>query len=159
MNKRLISINPNQLPGLFLVKKGQLPQTPAIYFLCSKEGILYIGQAKNLNDRWSGNKHHVYRKLREYDRTACWLRWLDCPEPFLDSIEKELVGYYQPPLNQRLKAVEAPPKPVSKPKKTSTTKRARSSPKAAKSKAQTPMESFREYARSCANSRIFYPGI
>lgn len=149
MNKRLLSINPNQLPGLFLHQKGQLPTTPAIYFLCNAEGLLYIGQAKNLCDRWSGNKHHIYRKLDESDRSSCWLRWLDCPETFLDSAERELVAHLQPPMNSRLKAdrAEQPPKkstkksPKKQPKK--QTKKAESKLK----KKLSPMEDFREYVR------------
>lgn len=150
MNKRLLAINPNQLPGLFLTQKGQLPQTPAIYFLCNAEGIQYIGQAKNLCDRWAGNKHHIYRKLDEYDRASCWLRWLDCPEIFLDSAERELVSHFQPPMNSRLKstcAEKAAEKQTKKSPKKSAKKQTKKDDSRPKKKF-SPMEDFREYVRS-----------
>ncbi|WP_206755405.1 GIY-YIG nuclease family protein [Coleofasciculus sp. FACHB-SPT36] len=78
--------------------KSQLPQTSGIYFaIDSSNKVQYIGKTKNLRKRWSN--HNKFWEIKTFD--VIRLAWLEIIEdPQLSLTEKELIKYFDPPLNR-----------------------------------------------------------
>ena len=98
------SVNPFALPSVPLENRKQLPEKPCIYFAIDSRGaIQYIGQSKNLRQRWSG--HHRYSALDELGGVkVAWLELSD--ESLLYSVETALIQYFDPPLNHGIFPVQ-----------------------------------------------------
>jgi DNA-binding Xre family transcriptional regulator len=88
------SLNLSTLPSLPLADRKQLPTVACIYFAMSNGIVQYIGQSKNLNQRWSS--HHRYDDLSS-DSHIAWLE-LSNPELLLE-VEKALIFWFKPVLN------------------------------------------------------------
>lgn len=76
-------INLSNLPSLPLNKKRELPVLEAIYFCVTGQEILYIGQSKNVNQRW--RNHHKYYEL--VTREGVEIYWFECT-----GIKQRLMG-------------------------------------------------------------------
>lgn len=76
---------------------ADLPEISAIYILTSSAGeALYVGQAKNLRERWRGLTHHrILDALASGDE----LRFLPCEPERLVDLEKQYIAVLNPPLN------------------------------------------------------------
>jgi hypothetical protein len=87
------------LPSVPLKNRAKLPGESAIYFTIDQESrVLYIGKAKNLNERWK-NHHRTYA-LEQLDNTcSVFIYWQSCAEGDLDEAEKILIQQFQPLLN------------------------------------------------------------
>lgn len=99
----MININPQtidlmNLPSVPLEMKFQLPQTAGIYFaIDSSNKVQYIGKAKNLRKRWTNHNKFWEIKILNGVRLA----WLEISEESQLSLsEKELIKYFNPPLNR-----------------------------------------------------------
>lgn len=87
------------LPNLKLVERQKLPSSSAIYFAIASEQVLYVGQARNLNDRW--RNHHRCPQLEAVNkRSEVRLYWLDCYPDILNDLERQYIEHYCPTLNQ-----------------------------------------------------------
>jgi hypothetical protein len=99
------------LPNLSIQHLDRLPDCPAIYFAIDDQGrVLYVGQAKNLANRWRGQGHHRTEQLKRIHRrhpvTLAWLDCADCcdapPERLrqrLKELEDQYIEEFQPLLN------------------------------------------------------------
>jgi excinuclease UvrABC nuclease subunit len=86
------------LPTLLLTQRRLLPMRPGIYLAISKEGsILYIGQSRNLHNRWI--YHDLHQQLIALGCTV--LRWYECPIEQMNALETQLIQHYQPLLNRK----------------------------------------------------------
>lgn len=74
-----------------------LPKLPAIYFVLQDEEIIYIGQTKNLVDRW--RRHHIINQLTGLSGkiSIAWLQFED--GTLLSVIESFLITALEPRLN------------------------------------------------------------
>ncbi|MBD1906195.1 GIY-YIG nuclease family protein [Funiculus sociatus GB2-A5] len=86
------------LPSVPLEMKFQLPRTSSIYFaIDSSNKVQYIGKANNLRQRWSS--HNKFWEIKILNRVR--LAWLEISEKSqLSLAEKELIKYFNPPLNR-----------------------------------------------------------
>lgn len=58
-----------QLPSISLKDRKSLPNSTAVYFALDDNGtIQYIGQAKNIRNRWLG--HHKTNQLAKFNTVA-----------------------------------------------------------------------------------------
>lgn len=99
------------LPNLSIQHLDRLPDCPAIYFaIDDQDRVLYVGQAKNLANRWRGKGHHRTEQLKRIHRrhpvTLAWLDCADCcdapPERLrqrLKELEDQYIEEFQPLLN------------------------------------------------------------
>ncbi|WP_272065614.1 GIY-YIG nuclease family protein [Oscillatoria sp. CS-180] len=99
------------LPNSSIQHLDRLPDCPAIYFAIDERGrVLYIGQAKNLANRWRGKGHHRIEQLRRiHRRHPVTLAWLDCTDccdappkrlhQRLKELEDQYIEEFQPLLN------------------------------------------------------------
>lgn len=92
------TVDLKSLPSFPLSWKKALPKTPGIYFaIDADETIQYIGMSKNINTRWFAN--HRYSELLEIEGMR--LAWLEVSdEKLLPHIERALIQYFKPKLNQ-----------------------------------------------------------
>lgn len=91
---------PLQMTGIPLSAKETLPSVPAIYFAVSaKTGLLYIGRAMDLNERWKF--HHRLPQLEKYkDVRIAWITSLHFTIDVLSDLEATYIKEFIPPLNQ-----------------------------------------------------------
>ncbi len=83
------------LPSFLLSQREKLPSISAIYCVLQGEKVLYIGQTKNLNQRW--RSHHRYPELKIIPNAR--LVWLPCPVEKLDELETHMIETLDPVLN------------------------------------------------------------
>lgn len=87
------------LPYLLLVDKDKFPKCSCIYFAYLGETVLYVGRASNLLQRW--RNHHRQADLDSFGTVK--LAWLEVNNlHLLPAIEKVLIQYFKPLLNQHL---------------------------------------------------------
>lgn len=91
------SVNPLDLPSIFLDQRKTLPRVQAVYFVISDtDEILYIGCSVNLNSRWIG--HHKLRELEGLGVVR--IAWMEVSElSLLAEIEIALITHFAPRLN------------------------------------------------------------
>lgn len=91
---------PLQMTGIPLQSRDTLPSIPAIYFAISnKTGLLYIGRARNLNERW--RTHHRFPQLEKYgDVIIAWITSPQLTDEDLSDLESAYIREFIPPLNQ-----------------------------------------------------------
>ncbi len=94
------AVNPLTLPSVALEKRSELPVTAGIYFVLSDtDEILYISRSKNLAQRWLA--HHRHKQLEQMGNVR--LAWLEVSDAaLLPAVEKVLIQYFKPQLNQQL---------------------------------------------------------
>ena len=86
-------------PNLKLLERKHLPECSAIYFVIARSQVLYVGLASNLKQRWQN--HHRYKQLEAVNKKAdVTLYWLACPQPQLQTLERQYIDHYGPTLNQ-----------------------------------------------------------
>jgi hypothetical protein len=86
------------LPSLPLAKRGELPNTAAIYFVLSgTDNMLYIGRTKKLCLRLV-----AHQRLGDFKKsTDVRVAYLSVTDStLLPSIEKAMIAYFDPPLNR-----------------------------------------------------------
>jgi hypothetical protein len=89
-------INLSNLASVPLNKKRELPAKEAIYFCVVGQEILYIGQSKNVNQRW--RNHHRYYEL--VTREGVEIYWFECTGIKQRLIgERLLIEHYKPVFN------------------------------------------------------------
>jgi excinuclease UvrABC nuclease subunit len=79
-----------------------LPPTSGIYKVLDANGsVIYIGQAKNIRDRWQNGHHKLSDIIAEYGVNVC-IAWVEVPEWLLNRTENAAVSFYKPKLNLRM---------------------------------------------------------
>jgi hypothetical protein len=97
----------HKLPNCKFSYRDKLSECSGIYFAIARDTVLYVGQAKNLRNRWQN--HHRSHQLEEvHKKYEVKLFWLECPEDQLNALESEYIDYYCPTLNQ----TKVPDKPI-----------------------------------------------
>ncbi|MBD1836776.1 GIY-YIG nuclease family protein [Coleofasciculus sp. FACHB-501] len=88
------------LPSAPLQNKHQLPQISAIYFVVVNQKVLYIGEAKNLRERWK--EHHRWSQLQPFLLVdiPVDIYWEECEESSLKKLENQYIGECNPNLNE-----------------------------------------------------------
>jgi len=95
----VINTSPLVMDGLRLEYRDKLPCAPAIYFVVSsRTGLLYIGKADNLRNRW--RSHHRLEQFEAYrDARICWIVFPNISSANLVDLEREYIDYFKPGLN------------------------------------------------------------
>ncbi len=93
----LEAIQVDTLPFVMLPDRDLLPKKPCIYIVSGKEGeILYVGRTINAAQRWKS--HQKYKALKNLDGVK--ISYLEMDENLLISVERALIAWFKPPLNQ-----------------------------------------------------------
>ena len=82
----------NSVPSLRIMERAKLPKVAAIYFVITPSNkLLYIGQSKNLFNRWL--QHHRYQQFIETspDSRVVWFEFDDSERESIPLIEGELI--------------------------------------------------------------------
>jgi excinuclease UvrABC nuclease subunit len=83
-------IDLKQLPSILLEDRKSLPNLIAVYFvLDDNDNVLYIGQAKNVRNRWLG--HHKTNQLTKLQNVKIAYLAVD-KEELLYEIEKACIN-------------------------------------------------------------------
>lgn len=86
-----------ELPFVMFSDRKKLPTTPCIYLVVDRdERVLYVGRSVNPSQRWES--HHKYDALKKIEGIR--IAYLDVDESLLYSIEKALISWFAPPLNE-----------------------------------------------------------
>ena len=97
----LQSFNHQALPSIPFQFRSKLPSVTGVYLLYLGNDVYYVGQSKNVSDRWQS--HDVLDKLALASEvlTSADLRigWIEVPKQLLNFAEIYLIGLYQPFLN------------------------------------------------------------
>lgn len=89
----------NKLPNAKLSDRQRLPECAGIYFVISRDLVLYVGLATNLRNRWQN--HHRLPQLQAVNkRNEVYLFWLTCTQNQLNDLERQYIEHYCPVLNQ-----------------------------------------------------------
>lgn len=84
------------LPSLNLVDRKALPKIPCVYIVRSAKQVMYVGQAKNLFNRWV--THHQMYNLKSLPEVS--ISWLEIEDiNTLDEVERSLIQRLRPLLN------------------------------------------------------------
>ncbi|NJL20973.1 MAG: GIY-YIG nuclease family protein [Leptolyngbyaceae cyanobacterium SM1_3_5] len=76
-----------------------LPKVSGVYKVVDADGsVIYIGQAKNIHDRWNSGHHKLSEIISRYG-LAVHITWVELPEWLLNRAENAAVSFYQPKLN------------------------------------------------------------
>lgn len=76
-----------------------LPKTSGIYIvLDSNMNVLYVGQAKDIYERWNNGHHKLGEIIAECGINA-YIRWVQIPEWLLNRAENAAFSFYRPKLN------------------------------------------------------------
>ncbi|MEL6137876.1 MAG: GIY-YIG nuclease family protein [Cyanobacteria bacterium J06621_3] len=75
----------------------QLPAISAIYRVWCNDEVVYVGQTKNLKQRWQ--THHILPKLLKHYGTDWWIDWTEIQPLYLDRAEAFAHRHFQPALN------------------------------------------------------------
>jgi hypothetical protein len=78
-----------------LQNKDLLPPRGAVYFVLDGSALLYIGQSKNLKNRW--RSHHKFCSIE--DKKQILISWLECDDPQRTVLERDLIRLHKPFLN------------------------------------------------------------
>ena len=60
--------------------------------------VMYIGQAKNIYQRWNQG-HHKIGKILKICGTDAYVSFVEVPEWLLNRAENAAISFYQPALN------------------------------------------------------------
>lgn len=91
---------PLSMSGVSIIDIDTLPSVAAIYFVVSGiTGLLYIGRARNLHDRWK--THHRFDQLTRYRYVnIAWISFPNLESDHLIDLEAAYIKQFRPPLNQ-----------------------------------------------------------
>ncbi len=84
----------NEMPNISVQDRAKLPESGAIYLVWSANELLYIGQSKNLRQRFVS--HHRMNKFRETDSR---MSWIDFDGSDRAIVEENLIEALKPILN------------------------------------------------------------
>ena len=76
-----------------------LPTISAIYRVWHNEKVVYVGQTKNLKQRWQ--THHILPKLIAHYGMDWTLDWIEIQPRYLDRAEAFSHRHFRPVLNQQ----------------------------------------------------------
>lgn len=68
-----------KLPNCQFSDRDKLPECSGIYFAIASARVLYVGQAKNLRNRWQ-NHHRSHQLEGVNKKSEVQLFWLECHE-------------------------------------------------------------------------------
>ncbi|MBD2252467.1 GIY-YIG nuclease family protein [Nostoc parmelioides] len=89
-----------KLPNIALNSREILPEKPGIYYVIDEKYVIwYIGQAKNLRNRWVGDSHHRIHQLKKQKKRQFTVYYELVNESMLDLVEKRRIEQYNPQLN------------------------------------------------------------
>ncbi len=78
-----------------------LPKICGIYqVLDDHNNVLYIGQAKNIYQRWK-NGHHKMNEILSRCGANAYIESVQVPGWLLNRAENSAISFYQPPLNRK----------------------------------------------------------
>lgn len=90
----------DNLPSMALASKLQLPKTSCVYMAIDSQGVVqYVGRSTNLLQRWAN--HHKHDDLTKMEGVRIAYLAVDETD-LLPVIEKALIEWFTPPLNQGL---------------------------------------------------------
>ncbi|MBE9224018.1 GIY-YIG nuclease family protein [Phormidium sp. LEGE 05292] len=90
-----------KLVHIGLKYRDLLPEKSGIYYVLDEQSIVwYIGQAKNLRSRWSGNNHHRLYQLQKQRKKQFTIYYELISQLQLDAIERQHIEQYNPQLNR-----------------------------------------------------------
>jgi hypothetical protein len=85
---------------LLLSRLQDLPATSGIYLVQDGDGcVIYIGQSKNIRQRWQQGHHKMAALLTRDDFPAIQIRWVLVPGWLLNRAEHAAIHFYRPMLN------------------------------------------------------------
>lgn len=86
-----------KLVHIDLKYRDLLPEKSGIYYVLDEQLIIwYIGQAKNLRSRWSGNNHHRLYQLQKQRKKQFTIYYELIPELQLHAMERQRIEQYNP---------------------------------------------------------------
>jgi hypothetical protein len=89
-----------QLCHLGLNSRELLPESSGIYYVVDDKFIIwYVGQAKNLRNRWVGENHHRFYQLQKEKKKLFTIYYELVAESQLDAMERQRIEQYNPQLN------------------------------------------------------------
>ncbi|WP_206755809.1 MULTISPECIES: GIY-YIG nuclease family protein [Cyanophyceae] len=89
-----------ELPKVTLQAKQLLPEYSGIYYVLDEsKNVWYVGQAKNIRNRWQGKAHHRFYQLEVQKKKHFTIYYEQISESQLDSVEKQRIEKYHPHLN------------------------------------------------------------
>jgi excinuclease UvrABC nuclease subunit len=68
--------------------------------LDSSMNVIYVGQAKDIYERWNNGHHKISSIIAEYGISA-YISWVEVPEWLLNRAENAAFCFYQPKLNSK----------------------------------------------------------
>lgn len=85
------------LPSISVIEREILPDIPAVYFAWCEQGVVYIGEAQNLNIRW--RTHHKFHEINEMD--GCRISWIQIESKKRRiPLEAKLINEFRPVFNK-----------------------------------------------------------
>lgn len=99
--------------GLPFKERHKLPSISGIYVVVDcNDNVWYVGQAVNLNSRWTGRGHHRYAQLsRSNGKRNYSIFWKSSVPRELDKMEQHYIKLLQPSINQTKVKKYSPGKP------------------------------------------------
>jgi excinuclease UvrABC nuclease subunit len=84
-----------------ITQLSALPKTSGIYkVLDGEKQVIYVGQAKNIYERWN-NGHHKLGQIIAQCGTQAYIDWTVLPAWLLNRAESTAIAFYRPSLNQK----------------------------------------------------------
>jgi excinuclease UvrABC nuclease subunit len=84
-----------------ITQLNKLPKISGVYKVVNIEGeVLYIGQAKNIYERWN-NGHHQLANIIALCGSLAYIEWVQIPEWLLNRAEHVALIFYKPTLNKK----------------------------------------------------------
>lgn len=84
-----------------IVELYLLPKICGIYLVCnSHDEVIYVGQAKNIHQRWKNGHHKLSKIVGECGKDA-YIKCIEVPEWLLNRTENSICSFYQPKFNKR----------------------------------------------------------
>ncbi|MEL6162746.1 MAG: GIY-YIG nuclease family protein [Cyanobacteria bacterium J06628_3] len=90
-----MKFNLDKLPHILVKNRDKLPNHTAVYIVVADEKVLYVGKAKDLNQRWM--QHHRYQQLNKFIDSKIY--WINTEIDAIESLEKTLIRELKPILN------------------------------------------------------------
>ena len=82
-----------------------LPKISGVYRVTDNTGItIYIGQSKNIHDRWNSG-HHKLGEIISICGMNAYIEWVEVPEWLLNRAENAAICSCMPKLNRRIPPV------------------------------------------------------
>jgi len=93
-----------RLPRVAFLDRGLLPSSPGVYFVLFEANpvrLAYVGKAEDFRARWTGHHREPDLELLISLGIAVEIAWVSVPKATLATVERELIGIFRPPLNDR----------------------------------------------------------